>query len=404
MSAFNVKMILGFYKKQDGARRVYLQAIIERRPVRIPLDFYLKESHFDKKGTGRVKASHPNADDYNAEFLQAIAKANTIASQFRQKSKALSESLFTKEFTNPSDEMNLIKYLKRELELKGPDLSPNTIKQHNTVLNKLEAFNKVLRFGDINPEMMQRFKNSLKKEELKPSTINKILKIVKQYLIEARKKGHEFEDPFKIIKLKTFKSNRIGLSENELKKLEEYYESNECTPSHKKLLRYFIFSCYTGLRISDVGRITWNNIYDDLLSYIPEKTKSKGEPVIVPITKEKKYLPEFKPGNVLVFDKFSDQVTNRYLKKIAAHLGIKKTITFHTSRHTFGTLMAEGGHIVETQRMMGHGDIKTTMGYVHASNKSVINAKNLRFSENNEPNNLTAKDKAQNLNQKTVDE
>ncbi len=55
MGAFNVKMIPGFYKKQDGARRVYLQAIVDRKPVRIPLDFYLREEHFDRKGTGKSK-------------------------------------------------------------------------------------------------------------------------------------------------------------------------------------------------------------------------------------------------------------------------------------------------------------------------------------------------------------
>lgn len=31
--------------------------------------------------------------------------------------------------------------------------------------------------------------------------------------------------------------------------------------------------------------------------------------------------------------------------------------------------------------MMGHGNIKTTMGYVHTSNKNLIDAKNKRFKE-----------------------
>jgi len=64
---------------------------------------------------------------------------------------------------------------------------------------------------------------------------------------------------------------------------------------------------------------------------------------------------------------------------MAQDVEIKKNVTFHTARHTFGTMMAEDGHLVETQRMMGHGDIKTTMEYQHASVKTLIDAKHKRF-------------------------
>ncbi len=402
MGAFSCKTILSFYKKSDSLKRVYLQAIIDGEPVRVALNFYCRDDQWDRKGIGRVKANHPNATDYNTEILQAIAKANKIASQFRQKEKALTPAQFIEAYENPADELNLIKYLQSQLDLKKPELSENTIKQHNTVINKVKEFNKNLRFGDLNPEMMQRFKNTLSKADLKQSTINKVLKILKQYLSEARKKGKEFEDPFKIMKIREFKSNRLSLTEDELKKIEKYYDGPECTPSHKKLLRYFLFSCYTGLRISDVHEITWANVYDDLLTYLPVKTKKKGEPVIVPLLAEKKYLPEFQPGNNPIFETYSDPVTNRYLKEVAADLGIKKNVTFHTARHTFATLMAEGGHIVETQKMLGHGDIKTTMGYVHASNKSIITAKKKRFSEKKDPNTLEGKDlKPENTNRQS---
>ena len=44
----------------------------------------------------------------------------------------------------------------------------------------------------------------------------------------------------------------IWLKEEEIKKMEEYYYSS-FIPEHLKLsLGYFLFSCYTGLRISDV--------------------------------------------------------------------------------------------------------------------------------------------------------
>jgi len=47
-------------------------------------------------------------------------------------------------------------------------------------------------------------------------------------------------------------------------------------------------------------------------------------------------------------------------------------------------MMAESGHLSETQKMMGHSDIKTTMGYIHTSNKNLIDAKKKRFGFSNE--------------------
>jgi len=381
---FSCKIVLSDYARRDGMKLVYLQAIIDRAAARVSMDFYINEKYFDAKGQGSVKSSHPNADTYNTELQMAIAKAQHVASQFRIKNKRITADLFRSEFINPSDEVDVIRYIEKELELRIPELAPNTVKQHNTVINKLKAFQKVIKFIDVSPEMMQKFKNHLKKEKLSDPSINKLLRIVKQYLSDAARKGHEFQDPFVSIKIKSFKSNRLALSERELNSIDEYYQKDDTIESHKKLLRYFLFSCYTGLRISDIAKITWNNIHDDLLVYTPTKTKSKGETVTVPITREKKYLPEFKAGNKPVFETFSDPVSNRYLKKVAEKLKITKNITFHTSRHTFGTLMAEGGHLTETQKMMGHSDIKTTMGYIHTSNKSVIDAKHKRFGNHNE--------------------
>lgn len=112
------------------------------------------------------------------------------------------------------------------------------------------------------------------------------------------------------------------------------------------------------------------------------KTKSQNKFTRVPLLdRDKKFLPEYKPGDTVIFKTFSFPVSNRYLKAIAQleEVNIKKKITYHTSRHTFGTLFAEGGNIQALQEMMGHGSITTTMGYVHSSTKSLVDAKKKRY-------------------------
>lgn len=376
--SFSCKIILAEHEKLDGMRRVYIQAIMDRRPARVPLEFYIDEKFFDKR-LCRVKSTHPNSETYNTELQIAIAKANNLASKFRIQNKQLTPALFRAEYINPSDEMDLIKFIRKELELRTPELQENTLKQHNTVLNKLERFSKRIAFGDLSSELMHRFKNQMIKGGMMPSSVDKNLKIVKNYLSIARKNGIEFQDPFRSIRMKSYRSNRTALTELEIGKLDSYYQNINCPPAHKKLLRYFLFSCYTGLRISDITTITWNNIHDDMLIFTPVKTKDLNKSVAVPVMIEKKYLPPFTAGGKPIFDTFSDPVSNRYLKAIASKVGIKKKVTYHTSRHTFGTLMAEGGHLPETQKMMGHGNIRTTMEYVHTSQKSLIQAKRERF-------------------------
>lgn len=377
--AFSCKIVLADRAKHDGHYMVYLQAIIDRKRAAVPIGFYVKPELFDAR-SNQVRATHPNSDTYNKELMKAVATGNAIASKFRLENKQLTPKLFKDEFNHPVDELDLIKFVRAELEIKKPTLAFNTIKQHNTVINKLESFRKKIRFGDLNADIMRDFKNKLIKDLNGPSTVDKILKIVKQYCEIALLRGHKFTDPFALIKIKTFQSNRLSLTQDELDKLIIYFDKADTPGNYKRLLQYFLFSCHTGLRISDIKAITWNNIHDNLLIFTPQKTKYNQLSVTVPLLeKDKKYLPVYKAG--VIFKTYAYPVSNRYLKSIAGAVGIKKTITYHTSRHTFGSLFAEGGNIIALQKMMGHGDIKTTMGYVHTSTQNLIDAKNERYSK-----------------------
>lgn len=383
--AFSCKIILAERPKENGQRMVYLQAIIDRKRAIVPLKFYLNEKEFDERRQ-IVKNSHPNEQTLNTEILVSISKAITIASKYRIDNKHLTPQEFKNRFLEPSRLLDVIKFFKEELESTAPDLEPNTIRQHHTVINKLDEFRLKKRYGaylmfsQLNPTMMQAFKNFMRSHGNVDSTIDKNLKIVKQYLSKAEKMGIRFDDPFMLIKIKTYRSNRLSLSQKEVDAMATYYNSPTCETNHKQFLRYFLFSCYTGLRISDIKVLTWNNVHDNVLSFIATKGKRKGKVNKVPINqRDKELLPPFQTGGKPIFKTFAEASGNKMLKKIASRLDIRKKITYHVSRHTFGSLFAEGGNIVALQKIMGHGDIKTTMGYVHTSTKNLIDAKTERF-------------------------
>jgi integrase len=133
---------------------------------------------------------------------------------------------------------------------------------------------------------------------------------------------------------------------------------------HRKVLRYFLFSCFTSLRISDIKKINQSNIVGDTLVFLQEKNSQSQKIVKVPLTKiaQQFLLHDMGP----LFDTYADQVTNRVLKEIADAADIEKNLTMHAARHTFAVMFLKAGGKVEVlKEIMGHADIKTTLAYVH---------------------------------------
>jgi site-specific recombinase XerD len=69
---------------------------------------------------------------------------------------------------------------------------------------------------------------------------------------------------------------------------------------------------------------------------------------------------------VIFYGTFTDEYINRELKFIAKACGITKSISFHTSRHTFATnFYMATRDVVQLQKILGHSKITDTMIYVH---------------------------------------
>ena len=129
---------------------------------------------------------------------------------------------------------------------------------------------------------------------------------------------------------------------------------------HKNMLSMFLFSCFTGLRFSDVSKLTKENIFSEDIVFTSEKT---GKFQRIPLNNSaKRYLDpiDIFKGN------YTNEYFNRELKEIAKIVGIRKKITFHVSRHTFATnFLSCGGRVEHLQKLLGHSKIEDTMIYVH---------------------------------------
>ena len=89
-----------------------------------------------------------------------------------------------------------------------------------------------------------------------------------------------------------------------------------------------------------------------------------------------KYIDAYKPGDYLFEGanggKYSPVSARQILKRSLSAVGIKKSITLHTLRHSHATHLLENGTDIRyIQELLGHNSPKTTMIYTHVSSTSL---------------------------------
>lgn len=148
----------------------------------------------------------------------------------------------------------------------------------------------------------------------------------------------------------------------------------------------FCFGCFTGLRFSDIAKLSLAHIKNGFVEIRTEKTRDSLKIPLVGYAKDilKKYENKFSERPLPV--QLANQKTNEYLKMIAQRAGLNSTIelekytgskkviinkakyefvTTHTARRTFVTLSLEKGMRPEVvMQITGHKDYRTFQRYI----------------------------------------
>lgn len=171
---------------------------------------------------------------------------------------------------------------------------------------------------------------------------------------------NEYLDPIKCVK-----TNKPYLTLEEVKDLSKTY----C--EIPVLKRAALFSCLTGLRISDILTLKWENIVANPYGgFSIHKTLVKtGQEVENPISDEAfEYCG--KPSFGLVFKGLERKMLYTVMPDWIKDAGIEKHITFHCFRHTYATLqIAAGTDIYTVSKMLNHANVQTTQIYADLVNE-----------------------------------
>lgn len=199
-------------------------------------------------------------------------------------------------------------------------------------------------------------------------------------LNDAYKKGLISLNPAAYVeeseKPKAPQTERDYLTADELKTL----AATKCP--NEQVRAAFLFSCFCGLRLSDIEGLTWADVHQDGDTWRIEKRMQKTQrPIYLPLSAEgRRYIPprENKAPEMLVFSLPKRVTTQCDIRTWIKRAGINKHISFHCARHTFATLMLnQGADLYTTSKLLGHADLKTTQIYATIIDQKKQEAVNL---------------------------
>lgn len=347
------------YINKEGHSLVYLKIVSGKEKERINFDILVNPKNWDSNKK-RLKPVDDKSKDLNLILDNIEAKVTNIKTVYRLSEKFLTPKALRKELLEGMPRVNFNAFAKACMEEDKGMIKDGTYRRYESVLEKLISYKEEIYFNEIDYEFFNEFRRFFTKKGNQATTLNSNVSVIKKWLRRAQKKGIKLKiDLDDIVSGKT-SGNRVALNPDELKKVCGYYFADWINPTHKLSLGYFLFACFTGLRLSDVMNLTRKELHDEI-QFVSVKT-SKDQ--IISLNKKAKQIIE--SYDRLFVDFIHPNTINEELKNIMKHLGIKKKISFHCARHSFATnFLRMGGKPEKLQKLLGHSKITTTMIYVH---------------------------------------
>lgn len=251
----------------------------------------------------------------------------------------------------------------------------------------------IQRFVDLYCPNYRRIKYWIGKED-KVCDINKdyerlfVQRMIDSDLNNNTKKN--YISIFRVIKNKAIDMDAISLykspsynikatpHERQYLSIEEVKEvaNLELSDPYLKIVRdAFCFSCLTGLRVSDLRTLSWEDVreQDGYKRIVFQQTKTKSREYLDISESACRFLGERGKGCV-----FPTDLCNERLERIIKKTTIKKHITFHCARHTFAIMMLGlGVDIYTLSKLLGHSDIAITQVYARILDKGKRSAVDL---------------------------
>jgi len=261
--------------------------------------------------------------------------------------------------------------------------SKDTIKKYKYAIERYSALASISTIDQVSEATLRHF-FLVGRTQLgwKASTYITIHKALTVFLSWCLKQGYISANPIlQVEKPKLEKRLPYSLSKTDALRLLEVVQNLPYKHRFDRFRNHALFAValYAGLRKQELLRLRYIDVSIENRSIFIFRGKGSKDRII-PMTSTltqilSTYLTERKRLNKTCPEFFTSTINNAgysdtALKRIVNEIRVASRYTFsmHKLRHTFATLMIEGGcDIFSLSKMMGHADITTTTIYLSAS-------------------------------------
>ena len=239
----------------------------------------------------------------------------------------------------------------------------------------------------ITEDLFEEYRFFLKKRGLKASTVNTNLCWLSRLMFRAVSRRIIRCNPFENAKYEKAEKKIRFLQKSDVMKLMAMRMNDREAEQARQM---FVFSCFTGLAISDMENLQYRHIQTaaDRQRYIrKERQKTKVE-FIVPLhpiaeaiishyrkeqeRSEERQTVKEKDDHLVFHRNCSRSVMDTKLSIVGKACGIRQRLSFHMARHTFGTMSLSAGIPIESiAKMMGHAYISSTQVYAQVTDNKI---------------------------------
>lgn len=326
---------------------------------------------------------------YQLLLVQPSGKRTTISTKTKIKSEALKFLTQFKESTARKQKLKLVTiksfeeiYLQYS-EMKHTSNYTRTAKSAFKILQKNFPPETLLK--DLSSSILESFFLNRFQESKSGSFLN--FRTLKAAFEKAVDWNHLYFNPIKQIKLPKVPQNNV------LVIAQDDFDAILAEEKDKTLRLFYEFAKGTGMRLSEIINLRWNqiNLSENsiiITNTVEFTTKSKRERIVPISNRVKEIIEELRP-EIMSLDLYADLVfknsncikllpdfISKRFKKCVISAEVNNKFHFHNLRSTFASeLLAKGVSIYVVQKLLGHSSVVVTeKNYSHLQKSTLFDA------------------------------
>jgi integrase len=387
MKETTVAIILDTRRAKNGGKFPVKLRIIHNREVK----YYATKRNLTKEEYSKIYEEKPSK--HLKEIRDEIFTLQSRAKEIINKLPVFSFKTFENRlYKLKVDGTDLIEAFKSYTDILRLSDRISTAISYECSINSLKSFKFPLRFEHITPDFLREYENWMLKKGNSITSVGIYLRALRSIYNEAISEEIISKDLYPFGKRKyqipTGRNTKKALQLSDIKKIFDYKPIPESTEEKARDLWLFSYLC-NGINMKDIARLKYKNFEGNFLTFNRAKTErtTRSNPKPISIYLNPKAIDIIKRwGNknkgidnyifpILEIGCTSERENqliqqliknvNKWMKRISMNLGIEKSVTTYTARHSFSTVLKRSGASVDfISEALGHSNVRTTESYL----------------------------------------